>query len=345
MKQANGFGSVYKLQGKRRKPWAAAVTTGWTIVDGKAKQHRHIVGYFATKKEALNALALYNATSTTERAKIDFRACLDIYVKEVLPKLSERTQEAYKTAIARTERVWNRDIESLRLRDIQDVVNVAPTRSSRDHMRCVLAGVYDVAIRREYIEPGKREMLRYIDLGTTSVRKIERTVFSAEEVQKLWDEPREIIRDLALVLLYTGMRIGEACDMKIEDVNIEKRTLYVRKSKTASGIRTIPICDRIFPLITALVAESKGYLLTPPWGRHLLKSAYERRWREKFGTDGHHSHDCRHSFITRSVELGYDARIVKSVDGHADSSERIEAIYTHISDATKLEVYRQFDYC
>ena len=31
MKLPNGFGSVYKLPGKRRKPWAASKTTGWEI--------------------------------------------------------------------------------------------------------------------------------------------------------------------------------------------------------------------------------------------------------------------------------------------------------------------------
>lgn len=37
MKLPNGFGSVYKLPGKRRKPWAASKTTGWEI-DTKTNQ-------------------------------------------------------------------------------------------------------------------------------------------------------------------------------------------------------------------------------------------------------------------------------------------------------------------
>lgn len=40
MRNANGFGSVYKLSGKRRKPWIARKTKGWAIDEesGKAKQ-------------------------------------------------------------------------------------------------------------------------------------------------------------------------------------------------------------------------------------------------------------------------------------------------------------------
>ena len=37
MKNPNGFGSVYKLSGKRRKPYIAVITVGYTI-DGKQKE-------------------------------------------------------------------------------------------------------------------------------------------------------------------------------------------------------------------------------------------------------------------------------------------------------------------
>ena len=58
MKLPNGFGSVYKLPGKRRKPWAASKTTGWEIdtKTNQAKQVKKAIGYFSTRKEALKLL-------------------------------------------------------------------------------------------------------------------------------------------------------------------------------------------------------------------------------------------------------------------------------------------------
>ena len=57
MRNPNGFGSVVKLAGKRRKPYAACVTTGWTK-DGK--QLKKYIGYYSSKADAMNALAQYS---------------------------------------------------------------------------------------------------------------------------------------------------------------------------------------------------------------------------------------------------------------------------------------------
>ena len=53
---------IYKLPGKRRKPWAASKTTGWEIntKTNQSKQVKKAIGYFSTRKEALEALTRYN---------------------------------------------------------------------------------------------------------------------------------------------------------------------------------------------------------------------------------------------------------------------------------------------
>ncbi|MDD3052443.1 MAG: hypothetical protein PHR06_15055 [Candidatus Cloacimonetes bacterium] len=62
MKLPNGYGSVYKLSGKRRNPWVARKTTGWTlnVETKKSFPVYQFVGYYPTQKEALQALADYN---------------------------------------------------------------------------------------------------------------------------------------------------------------------------------------------------------------------------------------------------------------------------------------------
>ena len=58
MKRANGDGSVYKIGGKRRKPWGARITIGWQIDadSGKIRQVYQSIGTFATRLEAEKAL-------------------------------------------------------------------------------------------------------------------------------------------------------------------------------------------------------------------------------------------------------------------------------------------------
>ena len=62
MRLPNGYGSVKKLSGKRRRPWIVEKTICWetNFKTGKIKQKKQIIGYFATKKDALEALAAFN---------------------------------------------------------------------------------------------------------------------------------------------------------------------------------------------------------------------------------------------------------------------------------------------
>ena len=57
MRLPNGYGSVYKLSGNRRKPWAARKTVGF---NDKGQPIYIYVGYYKTRGEALQGLAEYN---------------------------------------------------------------------------------------------------------------------------------------------------------------------------------------------------------------------------------------------------------------------------------------------
>lgn len=57
MKLPNGYGTVYKLSGNRRRPWIARKTIGWSE---EGKQLYYTIGYFKTRAEAMAALAEYN---------------------------------------------------------------------------------------------------------------------------------------------------------------------------------------------------------------------------------------------------------------------------------------------
>lgn len=75
MKLPNGYGSVVKLSGKRRKPWMVRKTTGYRIDPIKEKKVNEyiIIGYAATKTEGLQMLADYNQNPfDTKAAKMTF---------------------------------------------------------------------------------------------------------------------------------------------------------------------------------------------------------------------------------------------------------------------------------
>ena len=57
MRLPNGFGSVHKISGNRRRPYRARITIGWKYTKEKIKiQEYKTIGYYATKQEGLIAL-------------------------------------------------------------------------------------------------------------------------------------------------------------------------------------------------------------------------------------------------------------------------------------------------
>jgi hypothetical protein len=60
MRRPNKSGSVIKLSGKRRRPYAVRIYVGMEEVDGKAKLKYKYIDYFEKRKEALAFLEKYN---------------------------------------------------------------------------------------------------------------------------------------------------------------------------------------------------------------------------------------------------------------------------------------------
>lgn len=62
MRLPNGFGSVKKMSGKRRKPWIVQKTIGWEWDEAKGKNIQKLIpiGYAATRAEGIQMLAEYN---------------------------------------------------------------------------------------------------------------------------------------------------------------------------------------------------------------------------------------------------------------------------------------------
>lgn len=79
MKLPNGYGSVVKLSGKRRKPYQVRKTVGWHYDEVKDKQVQDMItiGYAATRADGLQMLADYNNNPfDTKAAKMTFS---DVY--------------------------------------------------------------------------------------------------------------------------------------------------------------------------------------------------------------------------------------------------------------------------
>ena len=126
MKLPNGFGTVYKLSGNRRNPYVAKKTKGWEIdpKTGKSKQLYTVVGYYPTRKEALTALAEFNANPyDVNAAKVTFEDVYERWSDEHFPTVSDSNVKGYRAAWALCDKLARMRFVDVKLDHLQMVVD------------------------------------------------------------------------------------------------------------------------------------------------------------------------------------------------------------------------------
>lgn len=106
MRLPNGFGSVKKMSGKRRKPWIVQKTIGWEWDEARGKNIQKLatIGYAATKAEGIQMLAEYNNNPFDIKAsKITFQEVYERWSKEKFPTISDSNVKGYEASY----KVWH----------------------------------------------------------------------------------------------------------------------------------------------------------------------------------------------------------------------------------------------
>ena len=135
------------------------------------------------------------------------------------------------------------------------------------------------------------------------------------------------------------MRIGELLDLEKKDIHLDDRWFFVKKSKTESGIRKVPIAEKIVPFFEYWMSKNCDNLIcTPDCKPFLYRNYYDSYWKplmEELNIK-HRPHDTRHTCISMLTEAGVDERIIKKIVGHKGQSIT-ETVYTHIDIESLLE--------
>jgi integrase/recombinase XerD len=159
------------------------------------------------------------------------------------------------------------------------------------------------------------------------------------------------VRNRALIeLLYgTGIRISEATDLDVDDLNLQQRVVQV----TGKGDkqRRLPVGGYAAEAISAYLVRGRPALAQLGRGTARLflnarggpmsrqsAGAIVRQTAERAGMTASISpHTFRHSFATHLLEGGADVRVVQELLGH--SSVTTTQIYTQVTADTLREVY------
>ena len=312
----NGTGSVYKLSGKRTKPWAARKTVGWNE-SGHPKYK--FIGFYRTRTEAMNALIAYNK----DPYSLDGERLIDMYNGFI----AGYEQNYSAKSLYNITSAWNHllpladvPIANMTRKQLQiffDGLEISQQRKQK--VLSVLRQIMDYSIRYDVIQPERIAILKYIDLASPiPVKKTERKVFTAEEMNRLWQMDDNIAKML-LFLIYTGLRASEYCKMEIED-----GIIHIKNSKTEAGIRDIPLSDK---------AQKLAHM--PLYDSYDIMKYNFTLFRKEHGFD-HTLHDTRHTCVSLLANAGVDKRIIQAIVGHK-GKDVTDKVYTHIN----MEVMRE----
>ena len=338
MKLPNGFGTVYKLSGKnRRKPFVAKKTKGWEIdeVSGKAKQLYIVIGYYATRKEALTALAEFNANPyDIDLSRFTFEDVYTRWSDEHYPTVSESNVKGYRAAWALCEKIKKMRFVDVNLYHLQAVVDESgKNEPTLRKLKVLLGMMYKYAVIHEVVSK-ERNLVEYLDISKAGNPNAHaHTRFTKEEVNRIWEvKDSNIYYSVLLMRIYAGCRIGEFLDLKKENVHLDEKYFEIIASKTNAGLRIVPIADKVFPFFEYWYnLNSCDYLITTPEGEHFTYSNYRGSyWNPLMDTIGmeHRPHDTRHTCISLLTVAKVSDKIIRKIVGHKGQGVT-EQVYTH----------------
>lgn len=210
--------------------------------------------------------------------------------------------------------------------------------------------------------------LQSIEISYPKEPRKEARVLSVEEQRRVVGYLQEDMDECkfgVLLALLTGLRIGEMCALRWENISLSLGTLRVDATmqrlknrdggcdgktkivigqpKTDSSLRTIPLSQNAAALCRcAGVHRAAAFVLTGET-KYMEPRALQyrfKRYMQDCGLEGVHFHTLRHTFATRCVEVGFELKSLSEILGHANTAITMNR-YVHSSfDLKRDNMYK-----
>ena len=196
--------------------------------------------------------------------------------------------------------------------------------------------------------------------------KKEARVLSPEEQERLTaylSKDMDCCKFGVILAMFTGLRIGELCALKWENISLRDRTVRVSatmqrlrsdggagRTEVVIGSPKSDLSSRVIPLSESAarlckymeIRDRSAYVLTgtsdfiePRTLQYRLK-----KYTADCGLEGVHFHTLRHTFATRCIEAGFELKSLSEILGHATTAITMER-YVHSSMKLKRENMRK----
>lgn len=327
MKRANGTGSIVRLKGNRRRPYAVKVSG--RDRDGYVVQR--VLSYHATAREAQAALEEYNRRAAAGQApRVDMMAwtvgqVYEAWSARAYGKLGRASVASHRAAWGRVRRYEAETFRRVTLDMWQAVLDDDERRglsqSSIHNDAALIRALCSYAMERDII--GK-DYSAYLDIPTVAA-KYHKGAFDDLQLARLeqlaaQDHPGA---GSALIMCYTGFRVSELLSLGPFSYHPEAGGYLTGGVKTEAGRdRVVPVHPKIARYVQAWVAAY------PHLSPQRYRAALFAPLAQALGVPEATPHWCRHTFATRLHAAGVDELTIKQLLGHSIKGD-VTAGYIH----------------
>ena len=286
--------------------------------------------------------------------------CMDIWIKNEHNYIKESSYALYLTIIEKHLKVYfkNRKINTISSKDFESFIldklksgrldgKGGLSRKTVKDMVIVLKAVLNFAMKQKII---KRKDFDYKIPQDKMLRKVE--IFTFEERLKIFKYVKNNLNTKTLgilICLCTGLRIGEICALKWEDIDlkngfininhtiqriykstIKKSKIIISSPKTENSKRKIPIASELNIILKKFDMKKEFYVISG--SKKYIEPRTYRKFFKKIltilGVSKLKFHSLRHTFATQAIENNIDYKTVSEILGHSSVNTTLN-LYIH----------------
>jgi len=275
----------------------------------------------------------------------DNKNVVRLFVKYLKGKrYSESTIKTYFTFVADFfDYIQDTDLESINNRTLELFIEDV-----------FIPRKYSISTHRQFISAMKLFKAFYpeckideIQLKRPKKSRLLPTVLSKEEIIDLLRYTKNLKHRAVLAMIYSaGLRISELLNLKLKDIDIDRRQIIVKNSKGRRD-RHIILADSFIPLLLNYVNsyEPVTYFVEGKpevkYSAESVRAFLHRSTKLAKITKRVTPHTLRHSYATHLLENGIDLRYIQELLGHAKPETTM--IYTHVSKKDLLNIKSPLD--
>lgn len=211
--------------------------------------------------------------------------------------------------------------------------------STRKRVWSVFSAMLNAAVRSKRL--GSNPALG-VQFGKAKGRR--KHYLTVPQVDALVAAMPERWRDWTLFLAFTGLRVGEAAELRARDVNLVRRRVNVTatvalvggrrvvsdSTKTPAGVRSVPLVDDLLPILRSAIADKgpEEYVFTSERGKQVDRHNWSERQfkaaKQATGLAHITPHDLRHTAVSLAISAGANVKAIQRMVGHASAAMTLD---------------------